>query len=182
MPTETPPAEERRAAIERLCDEDLIRLRLVARVFDPRRHEDLLQEAISRTLSGERKWRDGVQLFWHLHEAMRSIAWDWAKKGDENLVLDSQSGADGSEAGYLAGIESAAPDPERQAGARMALERIIETCGADPIVVGLLRGKLQGKTGPEIRDELQLSQKDFSATAQRIRRSAKALFRGRRYA
>jgi hypothetical protein len=113
---------------------------------------------------------------------MRSIAWDWDKKLDENLVLESQCSENGHNAGLLADAISATPDPERQVTARLMLERIVERCESDPVVLGLLTGKLQGKTGPEIREELNLSQKDFSAAAQRLRRSAKALVRGRRYA
>jgi hypothetical protein len=45
-----------------------------------------------------------------------------------------------------------------------------------------LKGKLEGKTGSEIRGELHLSQKDFNAAAQRLRRSARALVQGQRYA
>jgi hypothetical protein len=36
MPRETPPVEVLRDAVEKLTAEDLIRLQLVARVFDPR--------------------------------------------------------------------------------------------------------------------------------------------------
>jgi len=169
------------AAIEGLSTEDLVRLHLVARVFDPHRYEDLLQEAVTRTLAGDRTWRDGVELVWHLHECMRSIAWDWSKKRDENLILASQCG--NGDADILAGVEAPTPNPERQAAARLTLERIIEKCGSDPVVLGLISGKLQGKTGREIREELNLNERDFLAAAQRLRRSARnALVRGRRYA
>ena len=182
MPTETQPAEELRVAVERLGTADLVRLRLAAMAFDPCRPEDLLQEAITRTLSGERRWRQGVPLYWHLHEAMRSIAWNWSKKRDENFVLESQCSDLHDEGGFLAGIAGTTPDPERQAAARLALERIVEMCGSGPVVVGLVTGRLEGKTGREIRKELNLSEKDFSAVAQRLRRSARALVRGGLYA
>lgn len=182
MSRQTPPAEKLRVAVERLTTADLVRLQLAALAFDPRRHEDLLQEAITRTLSGKRRWREGVQLDWHLHEVMRSIAWDWAKKRDENLILESQCSDVKDEGGFLAGIAGTTPDPERQTSTRLALERIVEMCGSDPVVVGLVTGKLQGKTGREIRKELNLSEKDFSAAAQRLRRSARALARGGQYA
>ena len=113
---------------------------------------------------------------------MRSIAWAWDKKLDENLVLESQCGVNDREAAWLVNAKAATPDPERQAAARLTLERVVENCGSDPLVLGILVGKLQGKTGREIREELGLSEQDFSAAAQRLRRSAKALVRGRRYA
>lgn len=182
MPTESQTAEAVRVAINGLTATDLLRLRLAAMAFDRHRHEDLLQEAIGRTLSGERRWCDGVPICWHLHEVVRSIAWDWNKKLDENLILASQYGDSNEEGGFLERIEESAPDPERQATARLMLERIVNTCGSDPIVLGVISGKLQGKTGAEIREELNLDEKDFNAAAQRLRRSARALVRGQRYA
>jgi hypothetical protein len=181
MPTEPQAAEAIRAAISALTGPDILRLRFAAIAFDRDRHEDLLQEAISRSLSGERQWREGVPIYWHLHEVMRSIAWNWHKKFDENLVLASQFESD-DERGFIGEMTEPAPDPERQAVARLMLGRLVETCGSDRIVLGIISGKLQGKTGSEIREELNLDEKDFNAAAQRLRRSAKALVRGRRYA
>jgi len=182
MPRERPRGEDLRDAIERLTTGDLVRLRLVAKVLDPRRHEDLLQEAIVKTLCGDRKWRNGIPLFWHLYHAMRSIAWDWAKKLDENLVLESQFGEYDDGSSYLSGFAASAPDPESQAAARLALNRIMEKCGSDPIVLALLTSKLLGKTESEIREELNLNHQDFCAAAQRLRRSAKHALEGQRYA
>lgn len=178
----TSPKEELHAAICGLSKGEFVRLRSAAMAFDQHRHEDLLQEAISRTLSGERRWHEGVAFYWHLHEAMRSIAWNWHKKQDERLVLESQSEESSSGAGLLAETGGTTDSPERQLDADLMLERIIETCAADPIVLALVKGKLQGKTGRELREELNLDEKDFNAAAQRLRRSAKALVRKQRYA
>ena len=41
--------------------------------------EDLLQEAITRTLSGERSWKKGISFVFHLDQAMRSICSSWRK-------------------------------------------------------------------------------------------------------
>ena len=182
MLRKSPPRDDLLEAVRGLSTADLLRLQLVAKVFDPRRHEDLLQEAICKTLSGERKWRDGVHLFWHLYGAMESIAWDWAKKRDEDLVMDSQIREDGETLGFLSNFAASASNPERQAAARLALSRIIKACGSDSIVLALLTSKLLGKTESEIRKELKLNHQDFCAAAQRLRRSARSALGGRRYA
>src|ERR1017187_8382982 len=120
MTRDNSPDEHVRAAIEGLTSENLDRLYYMARRFDSRRHEDLLHEAIRRTLSGERRWRDGVEIFWHLYGCMRSIAWEWSKKRDENFILEPESGTDDRDATFLKGISAAAPDPERLAASELA--------------------------------------------------------------
>jgi hypothetical protein len=146
--------DELNNAITELSAADLVRLRLVAKIYDRRRYEDLLQEAICKTLSGERNWRDGITLRWHLYQAMRSIASDWAKKVDENLVLESQLGGDDNDESVLSGFAASTPDPERRAVARLELKRIIKTCESDSTVLALLKSRFQGKTESEIRKEL----------------------------
>jgi hypothetical protein len=177
------PNDQLRAAINGLTTPTLMRLQLVARIFDRRRHEDLLQEAILRTLSGKRIWRDGIPIFWHLYGTMKSIASDWAKKHDENLVLESQFPQEGEYPSLLSTVAAPTPNPERQTIARLTVGAIAESCGPDPVVLALLEKKLIGKTETEIREELKLSHQDFSAAAQRLRRSARrAVLEESRYA
>ena len=80
---------ELRDAIAGLSQADLLRLREVARTLMPRDPDDLLQEAIKRTLAAKRTWREGITIFWHLHGAMRSIAWSWAKKATREFLANA---------------------------------------------------------------------------------------------
>jgi hypothetical protein len=164
--------EQVRTAIDGLTIKELVRLRFIASALNSRRHEDLLQEAIKRTLAGEREWRAGVDLLGHIHQCMRSIEWAWSKKRDESFLLESQSGTDG-EGASIQRVEDTLPDPERQAGSEMAVQRIMKQCKSDSVVLGVIEGKRLGQTGREIRESLNLSKKDFEAACQRLRRYAK---------
>jgi len=168
-----------RAAIQGLTREDLLRLKAAARSLDKHRYEDLYQEAIAKTLSGERRWRTEVSFSWHLHGCMASIAWNWRKKPDENLLLESQLVENTSEAGVFARLEAATADPERQLSSKTQVELIVEACRGDEVVLALIEGGQLGKSGAEIRKELNLSDKGFKAAAQRLRRTAKKIIRAR---
>src|SRR5690349_11799893 len=68
-----------RRAIDRLQDADYVRLMLIASSFARRRirgtsvePEDLLQEAITKTLDGTRGWSRGVSIIKHLDRVMES--------------------------------------------------------------------------------------------------------------
>src|SRR5580704_13013780 len=89
--------EEVREAIERLSDADFLRLKFIARIFAPNHSEDILQEALMKTLSGERTWRSGISFIWHLRRVMESIAWGWGKKQDNRLALGTEMQEDGED-------------------------------------------------------------------------------------
>jgi hypothetical protein len=182
MHCDSQPGEPLREVIQEMSNADLVRLKLASRVLDPRRSDDLLQEAITRTLSGDRVLRDGIPLFWHLYKAMQSIAWDWNKKLDEKLLLESDFAESETRMSVFSSLASVAPDPERQAAARIDLSRVTEACKSDSLVSALLTSKLLGKTESEIRRELNLNEQDFNAAAQRLRRSAKNTLGLTRYA
>ena len=75
--------EESRVAISTLSDDDYIKLMIIAAFFcgerrlrrDQLEPEELLGEAISRTLAGDRKWRKNrVSIVRHLDRCMESIS------------------------------------------------------------------------------------------------------------
>ena len=70
-------------AIQALEDGDKTSLAKIARLYagkTPYDHADLLQEAICRVLSGERKWPKDVPPVLFLGGVVRSIAWQWRQK------------------------------------------------------------------------------------------------------
>src|SRR5690242_2696039 len=82
-PDEYASTEESRTAISSLSDDDYIKLMVIAAFFccerclrrDQLEPEELLGEAISRTLEGERKWRKTrVSIVRHLDRCMESIS------------------------------------------------------------------------------------------------------------
>ncbi len=70
-------------AIQALEDGEKDGLAKIARLYarkTPYDHADLLQEAICRVLSGERKWPHGLPPVLFLGGVIRSIAWQWRQK------------------------------------------------------------------------------------------------------
>ena len=83
-------------AIQALEDGEKTGLAKIARLYagkTPYDHADLLQEAICRVLSGERKWPKGVPPVLFLGGVIRSIAWQWRQK---ELWSDPEASNDAS--------------------------------------------------------------------------------------
>jgi len=71
------------AEIEALGDGEKTALAKIARLYankTPYDHADLLQEALCRVLSGERKWPKGVSPLLFLGGVIRSVAWQWRRR------------------------------------------------------------------------------------------------------
>ncbi len=81
-------------AVGRLSKHDFARLRTAARIWIGGLRldtvaadaDDLVQEAIFRTTSGQRSWKVGVDLFKHLREVMRSIVDSWRKSAERRAL------------------------------------------------------------------------------------------------
>ena len=79
-------SQEARTAIEHLQNTDYTKLMLISRSFAIRLRgtvanaEDLLHEAILKTLDGRRRWRRSVSILKHLDRVMESDSSHMAKK------------------------------------------------------------------------------------------------------
>lgn len=170
--------QTRQLLVEQLTTIDMLRLSLIARCLDPRRDEDLLQEAITKTLSGERRWRKGISLFAHLYGAMMSIASNWAKKKDEQLILESDYvDRNASDVlGLLEQLPATTPDPLRQVTWKGMVAKIHELFKNSSLERSLLQCFSLGMTPMEIRKQFGLSERDYRAAVRRLRRSIAAEF------
>ncbi|RMD96100.1 MAG: hypothetical protein D6812_17735 [Deltaproteobacteria bacterium] len=180
--------EEIREAIERLTEGELLRLekyarwriRGLGRKAGGRTHEDLLAEAITATLAGDRRWRkDTVDFFGHLKGALRSISDNWSRKsGAEEIFLDSellpatQTKDDTSPLGRTAAPQ---PDGERLLGAHQMLRQIENLFHDDPLLLAIITQLREGSNGPEIQRKLGISQKNFETAMKRMRRKVRKL-------
>ena len=88
--------DEVQAAVEGLSAANLLRLekfarwrvRGLGRRAGGRDHRDLLQEAMTSTLAGDRNWnKAAVHFVGHLLGAMRSISTHWGEQADPEDVL-----------------------------------------------------------------------------------------------
>ncbi len=183
--TSSSPAEVSQA-IEALSDADALRLikaagahlKKVGHLKLGRSPEDLLQEAITRTLSGERSWKKGISFVFHLDQAMRSICSSWrksasrAEREDGNEIpASARLGLMDEGDSVLEQALSREADPEHELLAKQEVERITSQFADDRIASEVLAGWKMGLDGPEIQELSGISEKEHQAAVRRIRRS-----------
>ena len=176
---------EVREAIGSLTDADLARLgsfawwrvQAIGKAARGNKREDLLQEAIVRTLDGRRTWnRSAVDFIGHLIGVMRSIASEWAEsleaeKHEEPLLESELIGAPEDPAlNPYRTATSPKPGPERIAEARDAVTAIKDSFRDDRLVQEIISGLEEGLSGPEIKEILGISQKTLETVMRRLRR------------
>ena len=162
-----------------LTDANLRRLEGIARVRAVGLHEvewqDLLHEAVVRTLDGARQWPTDVGLVVFLRETMRSIASDhWRRRRIDSMVLrDPPEDADAT---VLESIVDPTADPERDAAAAETIARIEEAFEGDLEALHVLWGMALGKSPSEIQDEGHMDARRYASTQRRIRRTLARVF------
>lgn len=172
------------AAIKALSPPDLCRLRAAAklrlRVLGPyltdRDEEDLLQEAVTRTVCGDRHWRRGIDFHRHLDMVMKSICNSWVKQRvragaaaevaevhllDPDPEIQSESPLDEA--------TSLQPNPEEALTAKQELGELTSHFRDDTVVCEIIAGWAQGLSGPEIQELAGISKKEFEAGVRRLR-------------
>jgi DNA-directed RNA polymerase specialized sigma24 family protein len=136
--------------------------------------KDLLQEAISRALAGERKWPRDVPLVAFLAQTIRSIANDCWRRSRVALV-DPQSDGDSAEL-VIDGVADNHFDPEREVAARLAIERVEKIFSDDTTALAIIYGLGEGQSPAEIQLEAGINKTEYATAQRRIRRRiAKAL-------
>src|SRR5882762_4359705 len=143
------------------------RIRWLGRKALGRDERDLLQEAITATVTGKRVWKEDVDLCLHLLGAMRSISSSWhEKKGDEYLESEL------AEPGQETPLDRAATteDPERILRAKERLEEVKRLFAQDAAASKIIKLLGFGHTAKEIQTQLGLSLREFGAATKRIRR------------
>ncbi len=189
-------AAEVMAAVGRFGTHDLARLRTAARIWIRGLRldtvaadaDDLVQEAIFRTTSGQRTWKVGVDLFKHLREVMRSIVDSWRKSAERRAlsgrreVRESdfrQASGDAEDDAVDFTPVSNAPSPEPGvARVHIGLQdfRAFEAHFADDEVAGaVIHGMWAQMKGPEIKQQWSLTEKQYRAAVRRIRRHAQRI-------
>src|SRR5262249_41603582 len=144
------------AAIRSLATADKIALLKIARLFakkTPYDHEDLLQEAICRVLSGTRAWPRDLAALPFLCGVVRSIAWEWRKETPDTLP-------DGG-------------DPEgeeRRAIASLDVAKIMALFDDDPAAQIIVRGMMEAARGQEVQDWSGLDKTEYERKRPKIRR------------
>jgi DNA-directed RNA polymerase specialized sigma24 family protein len=136
---------------------------------------DILQEAIARTLNGIRKWRRGVSFLGHLFGTMRSIASHAAEELKGGVVAPGDDpDEDGDAFTPPDAVEFAArfPKAERIAEAHEKLQALYDHFRDDERVLLILEGLETEMSGPEIQRALGISQTEYETAMKRLRRWA----------
>ncbi len=194
VPAEAAASEaEIRDAIGNLSEAQLLRIRRftqlrlgkLGRRAEGQTIEDVMHEAIRRTLEGPRHWyRAKVPDFDHyLVGVIKSITSQ--RRGqrfssdyeypEAELIVQSP---EGGEKNPLADTPTDDPNPEEISAAKEALDRVLAMFEGEEHNLHLLiiDGWREGLTGPEIQEILGITQKEFETAARYIRRNAKNLF------
>lgn len=169
------PAQTARA-LELLSNTDLLRLKTVARVYarglSPEGvWEDMLQEAITRVLTGSRRRPEGVGMVPFVAGILRSLRahyWSRARREprEDQLRIDAPHDECSTH-----NLVDPAPGPERALEARQHLTLIKVLFAADWAVLKILEGLGEGLSAEEIRLSVGLSKTDYDSARKRMRRT-----------
>jgi DNA-directed RNA polymerase specialized sigma24 family protein len=188
-------------AIESLTDEDSERLEQVAtnriirigrRGANGRTHEDLLQETMTRTLEGQRRWHPAsVGFVPFLIGAVWSIASEWAGHRERNpdspeyTALESQLTKENEEGDFISpfeGLKTRALNSEEQmveteieAEAQALVSAIEQHFAEDENASYVLMGWQDGMDGPAIKEAFGFSETTYRAIVRRIKRNAQRI-------
>ncbi|MGA2235614.1 MAG: hypothetical protein ABSG23_09080 [Terriglobales bacterium] len=181
-------------AIEALTSAELLRLRQFAafhvrglgRAARGRTGEDLLQEALMRTLIGAedvqkgRHWNKDVAFTWHLIGAMQSISNHWKRQfKDMEPYLISEfpvRDAEGQEHSPLDNVASGHAAADQRLIEKDEEDRVLTIFKDDPEATQMLQDFLDGLKKNEIKSRYGLDERKYAATVKRIRMK----LRGRR--
>jgi DNA-directed RNA polymerase specialized sigma24 family protein len=153
------------AALAALPEEDLLRLRAIARLRarslpGAMSWSDLLHEAMLRALTGARPWPPGVPLVAFLAGVMRSLCeeeWRRHRRRLDHLPTPNDA--------------IAADDPERACAAVEALAAIQRLFAIDDAALKVITGLISGMAAEDIRRHYGLTAVEYETTRRRIRRT-----------
>ena len=167
--------EEARGAIQGLQPADHVKLMIIAKFFAGLRivgsviePEDLLHDAIVKTIDGTRRWNKKVSIIRHLDRVMESDSGHAAKKAQRTESLEAGD------------VEPKAQTPSiySQLIAKEQLEAVLPLLEGDKKALDILRLKGDGFTASEVRSKLGMSEKEYNTVSRRIRRLRGGLSRG----
>jgi DNA-directed RNA polymerase specialized sigma24 family protein len=122
--------------------------------------EDLVQEALVRTIDGRRAWNREKTFKAHLKSAMDSIASDLLKKYSKRPDWKDWNA-------YQQLLE----DTESEMYARYRLDRLRQRLAKDTLAATVLQSRLDGVNPAETCKMLGLEDKDYNAARRRIVRA-----------
>lgn len=163
-------------ALELVDQMDLLRLKSIARLYarglPPEvAWDDLLQEALTRVISGSRRRPEGVTTVAFVAGILRSLRAEcWRRVtresgGHGKLRIDHES-----DESLALDLPDPAAGPERALSARQELDAIKQLFAADPVALKIIGGLGQGLSADQIRRSTGLAKTDYDSARRRMRR------------
>jgi DNA-directed RNA polymerase specialized sigma24 family protein len=162
------------------------RIAAMGRKSKGRSGHGLLQEAITSVLEDGRRWnKETVSFVGFLFGAIRSISYNWCRAFDpDEAYLEcelSEENEDGVVMNPLLHASSPNPDPEgsvilkEEAEHRInRVQRIKELIASRTVASLIIEAQLEGMGGPEIREGLGISQKEYETEMKWVYRTVRA--------
>ena len=163
-------------ALDLVDQMDLLRLKSIARLYarglPPEvAWDDLLQEALTRVISGSRRRPEGVTTVAFVAGILRSLrAEHWRRVtresgGHGKLRIDHEN-----DASLALDLPDPAAGPERALSARQELDAIKQLFAADPVALKIIDGLGEGLSADQIRRSTGLAKTDYDSARRRMRR------------
>jgi DNA-directed RNA polymerase specialized sigma24 family protein len=162
-------------ALELVSEMGLLRLKTIARLHarglpPDVSWEDLLQEALTRVLTGARRVPEGVAPVAFIAGVMRSLRSEhWKRFATARRRRDASSDYR-SYRTREAALRDAAPDPERSLIAAQELKAIEQLFADDPVVLRIIEALGAGLAAEQIRAALSLNRTEYDSARKRMRR------------
>lgn len=175
LDTRTLRPSETALAVKLVSEMDLLRLKTIARLHarglpPDVSWEDLLQEALTRVLTGARRIPAGLAPVAFFAGVMRSLRSEHWRRFAAGRRRREPSGDYRAYRTCEDALRDAAPDPERSLIALGELEAIERLFADDPVVLKIIDALGAGLSGEQIRSALGLSQSDYDSARKRMRR------------
>lgn len=176
QPAVNKPANEIKDLLRALTDAEWMKLRLIARCHCNWRGlgrwtepDDLLQEALLRTLDGSRNCPSDITVIKFLDGVMRSLADGEWEKHSRRPVLVAIVGH-GGEPGIAPDPADVRPDSEKSLLYTQARQRLIDLFKNDAEAQIIVEGMMDGMDGQELRDLTELDPIAYDSKRRLIRR------------
>ncbi len=172
------------AALAALSDADLVRLKRVAQLRSAGLNvitwEDLVNEAVARSLAGARVWPLHIPFIAFMAQTIRSIASE-ERRRVEHEQTSAETDLRSSEDDDHPIADRAVNDitPEREVIARRTLSAIEGLFQDDQEATAILQGFAEGATPEQIQASAALTPTQYASAQRRVRRRLARHFAGK---
>lgn len=164
-------------ALKLVTEMDLLRLKSIARLHARGlpadvSWDDLLQEAMTRVLTGKRVQPQGLGMVAFLGGVMRSLRADHIRRARHGLERDDPRWLEEShDDRFELELLDPSADPERALIAADELDKIRRLFADDPVALQIIEGLAEGLAAEQIRARYGISRTEYDSARKRMRRS-----------